>query len=586
MFATILYALLPGRVEWSIMIPMAGRPIGIDLGTTYCCAAQVRDGKPQVITSRLGYSTLPSIVHYDKQGQVTVGHAAERRMVLDPASSVYGSKRLLGRTFHSDVRERYQPHFSYELVPDANGLVAAKVCGTVVPLTHVSALILRELRSSVQTALGEVVDKAVVTVPAYFNESQRACVREAGKMAGLDILRIINEPTAAALCYGCGRGENKHVLVFDLGGGTFDLSLIKIEGDLFEVIAVGGDSFLGGIDFDRKLVDLVSKKLGKGGTLRLDPVGKERLRVACQEAKHTLSTQPRAVVEVPNFTLSDGTKIEVKVPITRAEFEEAVKPLVDKCMEAVSDVLMDASKTPNELDDILLVGGSTRVACVTEALRKMFGKEPSKRVHPDEVVALGAAIAADSHDKVDGVVLTDVVPTAIGIGAGGGKFMPVVARNTKLPHKIIANTVIAPGTRELKLAVYQGESPQTKFNDYLGALVLDGLPGSTEPLACALLFTLDAECILNVYASIPQLNLKRAVTLITKHTPDEVVEQMGAERIRVRAPELAVQLRGDETTRAATAAAAAAKKLAEEEEEEDDKPGFFGWLLGLFGRKS
>ncbi len=567
------------------MACMAGRPIGIDLGTTYCCAAQVRDGRPQVIASRLGYTTLPSIVHYDAQGQVTVGHAAERRMVLDPASSVYGSKRLLGRTFQSEVRERYQPHFSYELVSDANNLVAAKVCGTVVPLTDVSALILRELRAQVQQALGEVVDRAVITVPAYFNESQRTCVREAGRRAGLDVIRIINEPTAAALAYGCGRGENKRVLVFDLGGGTFDLSLIKIEGDLFEVLAVGGDTFLGGIDFDRKLVELVTQRLSKGGQLRLDPVGRERLRAACQEAKHTLSSQPRAVVEVPNFTMADGTKMDVKVGITRQEFEAACKPLIDKCMFAVSDVLMDAGKTPEELDDILLVGGSTRIPCVTAALRAMFGKEPSKRVHPDEVVALGAAIAADSNDRVDGVVLTDVVPTAIGIAGAGGKFMPVVARNTSLPHKVIANTVISAGTRELKLAVYQGESPQTKFNDYLGALVLDNLPGADEPLTCALAFTLDAECILKVYASIPKLNIKRAVTLITKHTPDEVVEQMGAERIRVSPVDLSTGLRGDNPARA-TAGASASKETEEEEEEDGDGPGFFAWLLGLFGRKS
>ena len=567
------------------------RPIGIDLGTTYCCAAQVRDGKPQVIASRLGYTTLPSIVHYDRSGQVTVGHAAERRMVLEPAQTIYGSKRLLGRTFHSDVRERYQPHFTYELVPDKEGLVAAKVCGTVVPLTEVSALILRELRTQVQQGLGELVDKAVITVPAYFNESQRACVREAGRRAGLEVLRIINELTAAALCSGVGRGEKKHVLVFDLGGGTFDLSLIRIEGDVFEVIAVGGNSFLGGIDFDRRLVDLVIQKLGRGSHLNLDLVGRERLRAACQEAKHTLSTQPKAQVEVPHFMLADGSQIEVNVTITRQEFEAAVKPLIDECMFAVSDVLMDAGKTPDEMDDILLVGGSTRIAAVNQALREMFGKEPSKRVHPDEVVATGAAIAADSHDKLDGAVLTDVVPSAIGLAGPGGRFVPVVARNTSLPHKVTANTAIAPGTKEVKLALYQGESPSVKQNDYLGTLVIDGLPGIDQALRATLLFMLDAECILKVYAAIPQLQIKREVTLITQYTPDEVIEQMGAERIRVRGPDLATPLRGETPPAAQQAAAAAARRPAaaaaeEEEEEEDERPGFFAWLLGLFGRKS
>ena len=320
-------------------------------------------------------------------------------------------------------------------------------------------------------------------------------------------------------------------------------------------------------------------------------MGRERLRAACQEAKHTLSTQPKAQVEVPHFMLADGSQIEVNVTITRQEFEAAVKPLIDECMFAVSDVLMDAGKTPDEMDDILLVGGSTRIAAVNQALREMFGKEPSKRVHPDEVVATGAAIAADSHDKLDGAVLTDVVPSAIGLAGPGGRFVPVVARNTSLPHKVTANTAIAPGTKEVKLALYQGESPSVKQNDYLGTLVIDGLPGIDQALRATLLFMLDAECILKVYAAIPQLQIKREVTLITQYTPDEVIEQMGAERIRVRGPDLATPLRGETPPAAQQAAAAAARRPAaaaaeEEEEEEDERPGFFAWLLGLFGRKS
>jgi molecular chaperone DnaK (HSP70) len=253
-------------------------------------------------------------------------------------------------------------------------------------------------------------------------------------------------------------------------------------------------------------------------------------------------------------------------------------------MDAVGEVLMDAAKMPNELDDILLVGGSTRIPSVVAALKDMFGKEPSKRVHPDEVVALGAAIAADSHDRIDGAVLTDVVPTAIGIAAPGGRFLPVVARNTKLPHRIVANTEIVAGTKELKLAVYQGESPDVTKNDYLGALVIDDLPGVPHPLRCQLLFALDAECILRVYANIPQLQLKREVTIITQYTPDEVLAQMGAERIRVGPVDLSVALKGEQT--ASAAAAKAPARDEEDDEEEDDKPGFFAWLLGLFGKKS
>ena len=516
------------------------RAIGIDLGTTYTCAAVVEDGKPQVIRSRLGYTTIPSVVTYDDQGEAVVGQLAERRMLTQPEETIYGSKRLMGRTFASGARKRFQPFFQYELVADEAGFVAAKIKGREISLVDVSALILREIRAAAESGIGERVHRAVITVPAYFNENQRACVREAAKRAELEVLRIINEPTAAALCFGMSQKEKTRVLVFDLGGGTFDVSIVDIDGGLFTVVGVDGDSFLGGIDFDRRIVTWLLARLEEKLRHSVDApmTSKERLRSAAQEAKHQLSVQNQALINIANLELSSDQRVDVSDMLSREEFEEITSELVDQTLHIVRRALDRHRLRPSDIDDILLVGGQTRMPGLVSRLKEFFGKDPSKRVHPDEVVALGAAIAADSIVRMQAVRLVDVVPLPIGLGSADGKFIPVIPRNTSVPHETVA-TVFFPGNcKTLDLAVFQGDRSHAYDNEYLGRVNVEGLNGESDAdVETKIGFFLDEESILTVHVSIPALNIDEEVDLATGQTPDEVLARMGKERIRVIAPE-------------------------------------------------
>ena len=517
----------------------SGPAIGIDLGTTYSCAAIVQDGRPQVIRSKLGYTTIPSVVTFNKQGDAVVGVPAERRMVLEPKETIYGSKRLIGRTFLSGVKKRFQPHFQYELVSDDDGFVAAQMGDRTVQLVDVASMILDEIRKNAHTALGKPATRAVVTVPAYFNDNQRAFVREAGKRAGLDVLRILNEPTAAALAYGIDRGESKRLLVFDLGGGTFDVSILELDGNVFTVRGVDGDSFLGGIDFDRRLMDLLLERIcdSTGRTVELSPVGRERLRREAQEAKHQLSVQQQVFIRIPSLILADGSMVDVAEKISRQELEEATAELVDLVMSVVRRSMDRLSLRAADIDEVLLVGGQTRMPMLHEKIRQFFGKEPSKRVHPDEVVAMGAAIAAHSHDRPDAVTLRDVVAIPIGITDPNGYFMPVVPRNAPIPDQFPVKVRIPPNYRSFKMAVFQGTRSHAFDNEYLGALTLDELQPSEHSLECDLLFKLDEECLLTVQATIAELGIDKDVTLATQQTPDEVLEEMGRERVQVSIPQ-------------------------------------------------
>ncbi|MSP63307.1 MAG: 2-alkenal reductase [Myxococcales bacterium] len=535
-----------------------GRSIGIDLGTTNSCAAIVEDGQPRVIRSRLGYSTIPSIVTFDDQGEAVVGQAAEKRMVLQPEETIYGSKRLLGRNFLPGVIARFQPHFLYKLTSDEEGFVAAEVSGHAVPLVDVSAHILRELRRAADLSLGETTQRAVVTVPAYFNENQRACVREAGRRAGLDVIRIVNEPTAAALCFGFNRAEHKRLLVFDLGGGTFDVSIVELAGNTFTVAATHGDTFLGGLDFDRKITDRflerVAKKLNR--EVDLTPIDRQRLRLAAQDVKHQLSQQEHAVLSIEHVTFTDGTRIRLSGGMTREDLESLTRDLVDRTIAVVQETLDMVSLKPSDIDEVLLVGGQTRMPAVHRRLHEMFQREPTKRIHPDEVVALGAAIVADAQDRTDdtAVLLRDVLPLSIGIATSDGLFMPVILRNTPIPHDGTATIDLPPRTREVKILVFQGDHKQAADNEFLGALVVDGLTPVKFAEECRLVFHLDEECLLKVHATVPYAGIDREVTLATQQTPDELMAEMGKIRVSVPPP-----LRPAHEPRPARAAEASAR---------------------------
>lgn len=502
--------------------------IGIDLGTTYTCAAIVDKGGPRVISSRLGYTTIPSVVTYDDEGEPLVGQQAERRMILSPADTIYGSKRLLGRSFRSGVHMQFQPHFHYELVPGEDGLIAANVKGMMTSLIEVAALILLECRKAAEENLGRPVDRAVVTVPAYFNETQRACVRKAGRFAGLEIIRILNEPTAAALAYGARGNTSKRLLVFDLGGGTFDVSVVRAGNDLLEVEAVDGDSFLGGIDFDHLLVGHIVDRLSErlGVDIELSKIDGERLRKEAQQAKHELSAQERALISLPHVGLPDGQLINVDETLSRAELEEATGELVDHCLAVVARTLTRLQLTPGDIDAVLLVGGQTRMPLVQARLTELFGRPPSKRVHPDEAVALGAAIAAHAADHENATRLVDVVPMSIDIAVGGGKIRKVVEAGTALPHSATLKFEIPPRTETVRLAVLQGDEPRARDNDYLGSIVLDGLM-SKEATVCTLEFRLDADGILGVFATIPDWGPPRFVDLDRSVVLDALLASLG-----------------------------------------------------------
>ena len=457
-----------------------GPIIGIDLGTTNSCAAVASGAKARVLESKQGYRTIPSVVAYDAHGRLLVAHAAKGQMVVNPRHTVYGSKRLVGRPFASPTVQACRDRFHYEIVEAPGGAAAVRFAGRDYSLQQVSALILREMREMASQALGEAVTRAVVTVPAYYNDHQRTAVRDAGRLAGLHVERIVNEPTAAALAFGYGRGLDQRVLVYDLGGGTFDASVLEIAGDVYEVVSTGGDTFLGGVDFDAQLVDhLVWRFMETSGFAPPeDPIAWQRLRDAAEETKIALSSRERAIAEVPYLCRGkDGRVHDLKVEVTRAELEALTVRLVDRTIDVCREVLSAKGLTPKDIHEVLLVGGQSRMPIVWRKISQEFGREPNKSVHPDEAVALGAALLADSSARIDSIVLIDVLAMGIGVGLPGGRMVPVLPRNTTLPAKRsheIATT--RDGQTELELQVFQGDSPKVSECEYLGAVRIGELP--------------------------------------------------------------------------------------------------------------
>jgi molecular chaperone DnaK len=502
-----------------------GPVIGIDLGTAYSCVAIARGGKAQVLTSKQGHRTIPSVVAYDAQGRLLVGHPARAQMVVNPRHTVYGSKRLVGRPFSSPTVQSCRDRFHYEIVEGADGEAAVRFAGRDYSLQQVAALILREMREMASQALGEPVARAVVTVPAYYNEHQRAAVRDAGRLAGLQVERIVNEPTAAALAFGYGRGLDERVLVYDLGGGTFDASILEIQGDVYEVVSTGGDTFLGGVDFDAQLVDhLVWRFMEKHGAKPpQDPVAWQRLRDAAEDTKIALSSAERAVARVPYLCRTeDGRALDLEVEVTRAELEELTARLVDRTLEVCREVLAAKGLAPGDIHEVLLVGGQSRMPAVWRRVAELFGKEPNHSVHPDEAVAMGAALLGESAGRVDSVVLIDVLAMGIGVGLPGGRMVPLLPRNTTLPAKKaheIATT--RDGQGEIELHVFQGDSPRVPECEYLGVVRIAGLPHRPRgEVRVGFEFAVDAEGLLTVTARELGSGRTTVVQLATRDTPE------------------------------------------------------------------
>ena len=518
------------------------RIIGIDLGTTNSCVAALERGGPNVLASREGERTIPSVVAFLSSGRVVVGVPAKRQAVTNAPSTIYGSKRLIGRKVNAIDVERFARSSPFAIVAAANGDAWVRLpSGRDVSPQEISAYVLERMRDIAEQSLGEPVTQAVITVPAYFNDAQRQATKDAGRIAGLDVRRILNEPTAAALAYGVHRRKSRQRLaVFDFGGGTFDISILMVDRGVFEVMAVNGNASLGGDDFDRRVVERLVGELEEHGAVEVgsDPVALGRLKEEAERAKKILSDEPTATLHLPFVakTASAGP-VHLERTLSRAEFDALTEELVARLEGPCAQALADAHLEPGDLDDVLLVGGMTRVPSVIKAVEKIFGRRPSKGANPDEVVALGAAAHGGIlTGEVREVVLLDVIPQSLGVRVGDA-IAVVIPKNTTVPVRVAK--LFATSQRDqdfVTIEVYQGESKDAKENRHLGKFTLEGLPlGPAGTVRVEVGFTVDADGILSVKAR--EQSTGRAATLtITPSSglTDEELTKILQERRRVR----------------------------------------------------
>ncbi|NBC40432.1 TIGR02266 family protein [Corallococcus exiguus] len=569
--------------------PRTGPVIGIDLGTTNSCAAFVRGNKPGVLPSREGHNTVPSILAFNQRGKLVVGHPAKGQMLTNPRQTVYGAKRLVGRPYASPIVGQIKGRFHYEIAAGQAGEAAVRLGDRIYSLQQISALILREVREVAQNQLGQIISRAVITVPAYYNDNQRHAVREAGKLAGLYVERILNEPTAAALAYGYGKKLNQRVLVYDLGGGTFDASVLELHDTVYEVISTGGDTFLGGIDFDNAIVEYLLEEFQRqtGRAFQGDRVALQRINDAAERAKCALSERSEMRVHVAFITMIDNKPYDLDVTLTRQKLIALTEGLVDRTVQVCEEVLQAKGLKPTDIDEVILVGGQSRFPLVHEKITKFFGRPPSKGVHPDEAVALGAALLAHSLGQMEGVVLIDVLPMAIGVGLPGGRFKPVLERNVSLPAaKSYTLSTHRDGQTELELTVFQGDSDRAQDNEYLGTLRLAGLPKKPRgAVQVSVTFEVNNESLLKVTAKEGTTGREVVSTFTTRDTPESVKARLAQEE-SAPAPVPPVVTPGNVAPAARKVAAAppVVQEAAPDVAIVSKQKGFMGWLKGLFGR--
>ncbi|MCB0220784.1 MAG: Hsp70 family protein [Chrysiogenetes bacterium] len=495
------------------------RIIGIDLGTTYTCAAVVIDGKPVVIPCKSA-NTVPSMIAVDNKGNELIGHEAKRQSVINPLNTIHGTKRLIGRKYDSRTTQVIRRHFKYELEEDNSGNVQITMAGSKFSLSDVAARILNRMRNYAQEFLNERVEKAVVTVPAYFNDRQRQSVKSAGEQIDLEIVRIINEPTAAAIGYGFGRDLNEKVLIYDMGGGTFDVSVCAVRGPVFEVMATGGNTFLGGVDFDDRIISYVLKKFKDetGKDLSNDAIAVQRIRDGAEKARIDLSSVEEYPLSIPYVTTDEaGNALNIDLKLTRAILEGLTKDLVDKSFRIVEQVLEDSKLTKDQVGHILLVGGMTRMPLVQQRVHDYFGRAPAKAVNPDEAVAIGAAILAHSSEpgSTIKVQLLDVVPISIGIALPNGQFLKIFEKNTSIPNaKSKIFTTSKDNQSQIQIQIRQGESQNALNNEILGNFCFQGIRAAPkgEPKIEAI-FHLSEEGILKVTAKDRDTGQEQETTL-------------------------------------------------------------------------
>jgi len=490
--------------------------IGIDLGTTNSVVAVMEGKEPKVIANKEGNRLTPSVVAFNDKGETLVGDTARWQAVTNPKRTIYSIKRFMGRR-HNEVagEEKIVP---YEVVGGPEDYVKVKAGDQTSTPPEISAKILRALKEAAESYLGHKVNKAVITVPAYFNDAQRQATKDAGQIAGLEVMRIINEPTAAALAYGLDKKTQEKIVVFDLGGGTFDVSVLEVADGVFRVISTNGDTHLGGDDFDQTLINHVADQFKKeqGIDLRKDTMALQRLQEACEKAKKELSSAQSTDINLPFITADSTGPKHLQVTITRAQFEQMCDALVERCRGPVVQALKDAKLDPKDIDEVVLVGGSTRIPKVQELVRKLFSKEPHKGVNPDEVVALGAAIQGGVlGGDVQDVLLLDVTPLSLGIETEGGLFTKLVERNTTVPteRKQVFSTA-ADNQTAVTVSVYQGERPMAKDNRLLGQFNLEGIaPAPRGAPQIEVKFDIDANGILAVSAKDLGTNKEQTVKI-------------------------------------------------------------------------
>ncbi len=508
------------------------RIVGIDLGTTNTCVASVRNKIPKVVPTDRGNLILPSVVALSAKGDLLVGGVAKDQMVTNPKNTIYGAKRLIGRKYNSRVVQELKSYFNYEIVEGPAGEAAVRLGEQTYTLPQISSFVLAQIKTIAEQFLGGTIDEAVISVPAYYNDNQRQAVKEAGRLAGFKVKRIVNEPTAAALAYGFNRGLDQKILVYDLGGGTFDVSVLQLTGNVFEVLATGGDTFLGGVDFDNRVIDFVLEAFKKETKVDLaaSPIAMQRIKNASESAKIDLTLIPNVLIELPYIEERKGRPLDLRIPLTREQLNDLTGDLVDRTFAICDQVLEEKGIKRTEIDEVILVGGQSRMPLVQQKIQQHFGKPARKGVHPDECVALGAALLGDSLGSIDAVTLLDALSMPIGYALPSGRFRKIIDKNSVIP---LTKSFRLPPPKDpsvpfIELDIFQGDSELIVDNEYLGTL---RVPASATGRKID--FKLDEECLLKV--SVEEGSGVREVTLATRDTP-ETLKRALEEEYAKRAP--------------------------------------------------